>query len=126
MDQQQEGRLQTIIALVQERERGMWKIGDALLDGNGSYAELKAVVDEINRLEGYTVKLLAKLRAACLKFPASSRNYSVGWEAHHAADSPEMLDAILKAAGNKRITAKYVRDMRHGIEGHLARRRRDR
>ena len=75
----------------------LWAAGGR---GDGSFAKLEAAADEIEHLkvEGYSVDYLSKLREVSHKFPGRIRNPAVSWAAHRSSGSPEMLNAIAKAA----------------------------
>lgn len=114
------------IAAIQRRDRSQWEIGDALLaetDVGGSHDELQEVAEELEhqKIEGYSIEHLRKLRATSHNFPSRARETSISWDAHKHAGSPEMLETIVKSAGSKPVTRDLVRSMKPVIEQHQER-----
>jgi len=78
---------------------------------NGSYAKLQECVEELQRegYDGYKVKTLAQIRQTTIDFPQARRHDGITFWLHHDAGNPDVLDAVVRQARSKRVTALYVR-----------------
>lgn len=123
-----------IVALIQRRDRSQWEIGEELLricgappigsKKDGGYAQLDAVANEIEtlKIEGYTVSYLAKMRIVSHNFPSEQRAAGISWNVHYSAGTPDMLNAIIEAAGKKPVTTLMARKLRNVINDQQQRR----
>jgi len=124
-----------VIAAVAAMEKCQWRIGDALVDeiplaktneNNDAYGELEECQEELEA-QGLAIQLntLIAYRRTANAFPPNTRISGVSWTVHREAGSPEMLAAILKVTGKKKLTKERVVQTKDVVEQHQARRWRE-
>jgi hypothetical protein len=116
------------LSAANDAEKSQWAIGDALVmecgppggdhSNNGASAKIAAVAKFLaeNGRE-FSESYLRRLRQVAFSFSDVQTRSSVSWNAHEAAGTPEILDAIMKGlpAGVKPTAARdraYVEERR--------------
>jgi hypothetical protein len=120
-----------VLAAVAAMEKCQWKIGDALLDEipmgietqrNDTRTDLEECQEELEKQGlAISVETLRTYRLVASQFPPASRDAGCAWAVHRRAGSPEMLKAIQKVAGTKRIGYRQVEETKSVVEQHAAR-----
>jgi hypothetical protein len=102
-------------------EKVQWRIGDALQkeaeEAHAGPRGLQAVSDELeSKGITYSVSMLSDLRFVAGAFPRDERR-DFGWAIHRAADNPQTLDVIVKAAkkAGHTLTHRYVETALRGL-----------
>jgi len=117
------------LAAAKKNESSLWDIGDALVkecpsDGNRDLKEVAEYL-QTNGCE-YTDNTLWRLRKAAASFPAKFRRRNLAFEVHSEAETPAMLDAVIKGAPKGTvISSRYVRKIVDQIRDQEERERRE-
>jgi hypothetical protein len=95
------------LAAAKDAEKSRWAIGDALIKecgppgddhtNNGASAKIAAAAKFLDQNDlTFSVGYLRRLRRVAFLFPDVRTRSSLSWNAHEAAGTPQILDAILK------------------------------
>src|SRR5271169_4761766 len=99
-----------VLAAARKREASHWKMGDALIAELGPpQRSLKAYAVVAEQVDIPTERL-KRLHQIAFAFPAD-RRHPISWSFHEAAQSPEMLDVLIKGwpKVGKPFTTKWIR-----------------
>jgi hypothetical protein len=122
-------KFENTLAVAAKHDRSQWELGDALIKDippssdyhNGSTAKLTEL-SELLAEQGYDYELgyLRILWWVANKFPSNTRvSHCASWAVHRLAQSPDMLDVILKSArlrDGQRLTLRRAKAILAAIE----------
>ncbi|HYY29666.1 MAG TPA: hypothetical protein VE860_17110 [Chthoniobacterales bacterium] len=109
-----------ILYTVQKLDKARWDLGDALVAECGAPDPTSASYNGPGKLRaawhhlqenGYDCSLedLSKLRRVAYVFELSTRRFSISWDLHAEAGTPEMLEAIMGGiAKGTPLTKSYI------------------
>lgn len=118
------------LAAAKKHESSLWELGDALLKEcppDSRHGQISEAC-EFLRANGcdYEESWLSKLRQTALAFSPKLRRRELAFEVHREAETPKMLEAVIKGAPKGTvISSRFVRKIVGQIYAHEERSRRE-
>jgi hypothetical protein len=118
------------LAAAKKNKSSLWELGDALLKecpADSSKGTLDEVVTYLQANgQEYTGEWLRQMRQVAAAFPPKSRRLELSFVVHQEAETPQMLEAVIKGAPKGAVIShRYVRKIVDRIRDHEQRARRE-